>query len=61
MTRLHLPFHLLRALLLLPLLVLVARAQSPATGSVAGRVSDAASGKSLQGAIVRLAGSTTLD
>ncbi len=61
MTRLHLPFHLLRALLLLPLLVLAGRAQSPATGSVAGRVSDAASGKSLQGAIVRLAGSTTLD
>src|SRR5688572_3274394 len=31
------------------------------TGSVSGRVSDAATGKSLQGAIVKVAGSNTID
>jgi len=61
MIRLPLPFLVLRALLLLPLLPLVAPAQNSATGSIAGRVSDAASGRSLQGAIVRLVGSRTID
>lgn len=41
------------------LLCTAALAQS--TGSISGRVSDAATGKSLQGAIVKLAGTHTLD
>ncbi|MBL9213085.1 MAG: TonB-dependent receptor [Opitutaceae bacterium] len=36
-------------------------AQSPATGGLTGRVYDSATGRSLQGAIVRIAGTTVVD
>ena len=46
----------LPGVLLLPLLAALAGAQSASTGTVSGRVYDHASGRSLQGAVVRISG-----
>ncbi|WP_414662809.1 TonB-dependent receptor [Horticoccus sp. 23ND18S-11] len=64
MTSLPLTFRVVRRLIgvlvLLPLLTGLLNAQ-PATGTVSGRVFDQATGRSLQGAVVRIAGTNASD
>src|SRR4051812_3877821 len=54
-------FALLRLLILASLAGSLLRAQSPATGSIAGRVYEGATSRSLQGVIVRIPGTALVD